>query len=66
MKSQVDPALGEVLHDVADQVLRIDLADGRAGPSGIFEVVVHQVFQRFDQKHRVSPFRKNGLPDGSD
>ncbi|MDX8143298.1 hypothetical protein SK854_14310 [Lentzea sp. BCCO 10_0061] len=66
LKTHVDTALGKVLYDVADQVLRVDLADGRAGPGGIFEVAVKQVFQRFDQNHRLKPFRENGLPDGSD
>jgi hypothetical protein len=38
-EANVGAALGEVLHDLADQVLRVDLADGRAGLGGIFEVV---------------------------
>ncbi|SDM98795.1 hypothetical protein SAMN04488074_1317 [Lentzea albidocapillata subsp. violacea] len=66
LKTHFDPAFGKVLHDVADQVLRVDLADGRTGPGGIFEVVANQVFQRFDQNHRLKPFRESGLPDGSD
>jgi hypothetical protein len=43
LKSHVDSAFGEVLYDVADEVLRVDLADGRAGPGGIFEVAVDQI-----------------------